>query len=189
MGRSGRPKKAGAREPNGDLKRPSAAQRREDEKARRLGETRFVVYQPHRRGETHYWAGSVFGRFCLSHGLKPEIYDAGQRFGEIVSQWRNSRGIPVSRNSSPGPTPIERGDEEQRKHNDKLRHRMIECERVLCSQSTEAFIAVRQLVVDEIELSWTTQEHHAVLGLNALAAHLGATSRKPSRPYHEMAAG
>lgn len=172
MAKAGRPKKAGLREPNGKLKRPSAEERRKADRIRIMGERAFVVGQPHRRGEMSQMAGSVFGRFCLKNKLRPEIYDAGQEFARIVAGWRAAKGVPVFSNASPGPMPAPEDPERTKKRVDGLRDRMMRCEKALLRIGTEANIAVRQLILDEFDLSWE-QDEHAKDGLAALAVELG----------------
>ena len=172
MGKAGRPKKAGPRETSGKLQRPSAEERRKADRVRLLGERAYVAAQPHRRGEMSQMAGSVFGRFCLRTKLRHECYEAGQEFARIVAGWRSAKGVPVFSNTSPGPTPAPEEPEITAKRVEGLRRRMMRCEKVLLDVGTEALIAVRQLTLDEFELSWE-QDEHAKDGLIALAIELG----------------
>ena len=171
MGKAGRPKKAGPREESGRLKRPSVEERKRADRIRLLGERAFVASQPHRRGEMSQMAGSVLGRFCLRHKLREEFYNAGQSFARTVSSWRSAKGVPVSRNASPGPTPAPTTPEQDAKRVDTLRKKMVGCEKAMLDIGIEALIAVRQLTLDEFELSHE-QVEHAKDGLAALAVEL-----------------
>ena len=116
-------------------------------------------------------AGSVFGRFCLRHKLREEFYNAGQSFAATVSSWRAAKGVPVFRNASPGRTPAPEEPEITAKRVDRLRAKMVGCEKAMLDIGIEALIAVRQLTLDEFELSHE-QVEHAKDGLKALAVEL-----------------
>jgi hypothetical protein len=83
------------REKNGRLQRPSAAERREAQKAREFAEQLTVLNQPHRRGNPDQMCGDALGRFVLAHRLGREVYDAGQRYSMLVRRFYASRGIPM----------------------------------------------------------------------------------------------
>ena len=172
MGKAGRPKKAGAREASGKLQRPSKEERRQADRVRLLGERAFVAGQPHRRGEMSQLAGSVLGRFCLRTKLRPECYEAGLKFAATVAGWRAAKGVPVFSNATPGPAPVPEDPEKTKQRVDGLRKKMVRCEKVLLDVGTESLIAVRQLTLDEFELTWE-QDEHAKDGLVALAVELG----------------
>jgi len=59
-----------------------AAQRQAGER-----EMSVVMAQPHRRGERSQLAVSSWGRFCLKHKLARELFDAGERYGDIYRRY------------------------------------------------------------------------------------------------------
>ena len=60
-----------------------------------IGDKIVVLRQPHRLGNTDQRCESPFGRFCMKHGLRDEILQAGEQYEGIVRRWRAAKGIPT----------------------------------------------------------------------------------------------
>jgi hypothetical protein len=55
-----------------------------------------VLQQPHRRGAadpSDPRLASPLGRFCIVQKLRPECWDAGEQYGQVVRRDRRSRGL------------------------------------------------------------------------------------------------
>jgi hypothetical protein len=98
MARRGRPRtKAGKRL---DSRIGVLAQITEADKRARLAETSQVASQPHRR-----WArdpldprlATALGRFVIRHGLRSELFDAGDHYADLFARWAAAKGIPHPR--------------------------------------------------------------------------------------------
>jgi len=83
------------RERNGRKQRGTVAQLEAMAKAREQAEMATVISQPHRNGDSSQLCESHLGRLCLAHGLRREIYDAGQRLFSLIWSWRASIGCPM----------------------------------------------------------------------------------------------
>lgn len=95
MAKAGKKRKFGAREPSGKLQRPTAAEREAARLRREAGERATVLAQPHRRGNYDQLCASALGRHVLDHGLRRELYDAGEEYAETARRWRALKGVPV----------------------------------------------------------------------------------------------
>lgn len=162
--RRGRPRKAGAREPNGQLQRSTLAQiiaaDREQTERERQNATAVVMAQPHRRGNDHPWCATALGRFCLAHRLKKDLHDAGEKFADLVRRWRAAWGVPVPISlgiGGSGQGPLMRtaaGWEEQ----------IASVENALRRVSTAHLIAIRHLVLDDADVP----AQHSSVAIEAL---------------------
>lgn len=96
MARAGRARKAGARERNGRIQRPTTvAQIEAAEAEQRRHEMSVVLAQPHRRGDEDQLCASALGRFVKAHGLRRELYDAGEQYANLKRQWLAFFGAPM----------------------------------------------------------------------------------------------
>lgn len=81
--------------PCGKIKKPRTLQQiAEAERALQEGEMKVVLAQPHRLGNRSQLAESPFGRFCLEHKLKRELYDAGEAYAALARKWGSAWGSP-----------------------------------------------------------------------------------------------
>jgi hypothetical protein len=91
MAKAGRKMKSGARQPNGQIKRPT----RDEREANQL---RVILNQPHRRGQanpTDQKYESAFGRFCIRNKLREEIYTGGNAYAAKVRRIQAAWGAPT----------------------------------------------------------------------------------------------
>ena len=94
--RTGRPRKANAdRHPCGKVKRATAQQIADAQRAAEEAEMRVVLAQPHRRGNRSQLAESPLGRFCLANALPREYFDAGEAYACVKRQWQAAWGTPL----------------------------------------------------------------------------------------------
>jgi hypothetical protein len=78
MAKRGRPRKAGARYPSGELKRPTTlAQIEEAERRKRLAETAPVMAQPHRLGPFCHQPQASRGTIPRGRSLRAHICSLG----------------------------------------------------------------------------------------------------------------
>lgn len=83
------------RYPCGKIKKTRNIQQiAEAERALQEAEMQVVLAQPHRQGNRSQLAESPFGRFCLEHKLRSELYDAGDAFAALKRKWRSAWGVP-----------------------------------------------------------------------------------------------
>ena len=176
MAQAGRKRKAGHREPNGRLQRPTtnAALNALADAARRR-EQAVVLNQPHRRGEESPFAESPLGRLCLRHKLKRELYDAGMFYGSIVACWRGAKGIPMPTDCGSGSATAEGPSDLVVQ---RWQRQMLEIERAVVRHGTEALLVLRTLVLDEAEVG-VERTGFAILALQAAAVELGLIREHP----------
>jgi hypothetical protein len=109
MGRPGRKRKEGEREPNGQLRRPTMQQLNELNRARLQEEKVVVLNQPHRRGGAEdNMQESPLGRFILLHfprdpkakrrGIGEIYFDAAMEYAKVVRSWRASADVKTDIN-------------------------------------------------------------------------------------------
>jgi hypothetical protein len=143
-----------------------------------------VLNQPHRRGNTDQRCASVFGRFTIRNKLSQDIYDAGEKYREAANAWRIAKGVPgiaSDRRGMAAKADLTADDVEV------LRRKMLGMERAMWyAAGHKAYLAVRQLVLDENELGMD-QDGDAIDGVTALAIHLGLLTASGS-PYAAPAA-
>lgn len=90
-------RKPGERYANGRLKRPTVETLKQLEAERYRENMKQAGQQPHRRefsDPLHPWLESEFGRFCMRHGLRRELFDAGNEWAEIRRSWNSAKGVP-----------------------------------------------------------------------------------------------
>lgn len=186
MAKAGRKRKAGTREPNGRVQRPTVDRLNEMTAASRRKEQQTVLDQPHRQGirdkhgdewAGHAWAESPLGRFCIRHKLRHEYYDAGLAYASIVSCWRGAKGVPHSATKGDGGSCAEGPDEDAVA---RWQKQMIGIETVMRREGINCFLAVRTLVLDVGDIG-LDQDRAALAGLFAVAVELG-TLRAGDRP-------
>jgi hypothetical protein len=175
MGRIGRKRKLGPREPNGRLQRIKEAYRDQNITVDQL----VVLAQPHRRGDTDQFVESPLGRFVLQHCLdkekKPrrEIYDAGREYADLVHHYHAAKieTKPIISNGSGNG----RGVSEEKAR--WLTKEVRRIERPLRKLSMPGFLAVRRLAVYESEIS-SSYERSAIVILYFLAILLKKLGRR-----------
>ena len=177
MAKAGRKRKTGDRYPSGDLKRPTQDRLNRMVADLRRKEQSVVLAQPHRRGSDHKWAASALGRFCLRRRLREQLYDAGHDYANIVSCWRGAKGVPRQVANGHGGSGAGPSDGTVR----KWQADMIELERAMMACGTEAFLAVRTLVLDEADIG-IDQDEPAIEGLTAIAVAKGRM-RENEHPF------
>lgn len=97
MSRVGRPRKAGPRTKSGALRKPTLQQIKEAEAKEYRENMQTVANQPHRRNAPDPLdrrLSSALGRFCIAHGLRSELFDAGEEWGNLLRRWRAAKGVP-----------------------------------------------------------------------------------------------
>ncbi len=173
MAKAGRKPKSGRREPNGRLQRPTVDRLNEMAAQQRRREQQTVLDQPHRRdlGERmdHKWAESALGRLCLRRKLREELYEAGIGYGSIVACWRGAKGIPRSDGRGEGGSCSAGPDDASVK---RWQAQMVAVERAMMREGTDAFLAVRMMVLDHGDIGMD-QDEAAISGLSAVAVELG----------------
>jgi len=172
MAKRGRQRKAGARYPSGELKRPTTlAQIEEAERKKRLAETAPVMAQPHRawagKQAGHPWLENALGRFIISRKLREELYHAGDHYALTFARWAAAKGIPhpkrrhmVGGGLGPSDATVAGW------------WREIEGMEGALRQYGRAYINVRHLCLDDEDLG-DSEAADTLAGLRALAVHLG----------------
>ena len=170
MGRAGRRRKLGPREPNGRLKRILAADR---DRNVGIAEMVTVLSQPHRRGDTSQLVESPLGRFTLRHRLDRPYYDAGIEYGAMVRHFHAAKGVPsiISEGSGSGAGV---SPEKAKQLSDELQR----IEPPLKKLSYTGFSALRMLCVHEREIP-SGSEYWAVETLFLLAHLLKKLGSRP----------
>lgn len=160
------------REKSGKLKRPTKKEREMAARSRtaEFQEIAVVLAQPHRRGDPDQRKSSSWGRFCMRNKLARELFDAGERYGQIYSRWcllKTGRAIEGhSAGSSAGlePTP-----ENIRQTVENLEA----AESALRFAHPIAYPVIRHMVIDcpTQDLDWigAREQHAAIQGALALA--------------------
>lgn len=171
MAKRGRPRKAGARQPNGQLRRPTLAQLMEADHRQRMAETAVVAAQPHRA-----WApdphdprlATALGRFCIRYRVRSELYDAGIEWTETYRRWRAASAIPDPLHSGA------LGNGQGAADATVLAwERCIErVEEALKPYGQGAWLGVRHLCLDDDDLP-PDAAPDAIVGLRVLAVTLG----------------
>jgi len=92
---SGRKRKFGKREKNGNLQRPSKIERESFQRRMEQVEMQTVLAQPHRRGNTDQRCESALGRFSIANPkLRRELFDAASDYAGLKRRWRAAKGVP-----------------------------------------------------------------------------------------------
>jgi hypothetical protein len=164
---SARKRKIGRREPNGRLARPSLKQVLELRRMAEDEEKQVVLAQPHRRGERDQRASCALGRFCLQNKLEPELYQAGEDYGNLVRRWRIAKGIPVQ--GRPGPS---KGTEPDEKTIRGWGRRILEIEDRLLKAAPGVLGAIGWLILSD-EDPQPVNAPALIYGLRLLADEMG----------------
>lgn len=179
MGRRGPKLKQGAREPNGRLSRAEKAKPTQEalNEANRKAieqEIGVVLMQPHRRGRDDKYCASALGRFVLAQGLRSEVYDAAERYADLVNRWRAAKGIPTPLRLGIGGGG--EGPSEETVKSWALQIAKVEL--AIVPISHPGFLAMRRLVLDDEDIPsalWLD----AAISLGALAQHYGLLTTHP----------
>jgi hypothetical protein len=176
MAKRGRPRKSGHRETSGRLQRPTLAQLKDADTAKRLRETDAVAMQPHRR-----WAPdprdprleSALGRFAIRNRLRAELIDAGREWGETYRRWCAAKGVPDALHAralgaggaGPSAATVDAWDREILRIDARLRE-----------HGSIAYLAARSLCLDNADISSEATDD-AIVGLRVVAEELGRLPR------------
>lgn len=160
------------REKNGKLQRPSKAERDAATRAASEREMSVVLAQPHRRGDSDQRRASAWGRFCLRNKLARELFDAGERYGQIYSRWcllkagRAVEGHSAGLGIGVDPTP---------EHIERTVANLELAEAILKGAHPAAYPVIRHMVVDcpteDMAGMGAKERKAAICGALALAQH------------------
>jgi hypothetical protein len=172
MAKRGRPRKSGARQPNGQLRRPTLAQLQENEYQRRMSETAVVAAQPHRA-----WAkdprdpklATALGRFCVFYAVRSELYEAGVEWANTYRRLLAAKGCPDPLHQS---TLGRGGDGPSDATVDAWERDVERVENALRPYGSGALVGVRHLCMDNADLP-AEAAADAIVGLRVLAVTLG----------------
>jgi hypothetical protein len=172
MAKRGRPRKSGHREASGRLQRPTLAQLKNVEAAKRLRETDAVASQPHRR-----WApdprdprlATALGRFCVRYKARTELYDAGVEWTETYRRLLAALGAPDPNHSSALGSG---GDGPSKATIDGWERKIEGVERAVLKYGQSAYHGIRQLCMEDADVPGH-EAADAILGLRVLAVTLG----------------
>lgn len=183
MAKRGRPRKTGARQPNGQLRRPTLAQLVEADRQQRMAETSVVMMQPHRRWAKepdHPWLAYSLGRFCLRHGLRSELHDAAKEWQDTYRRWRAAKGIPdpnhvqtIGSGQGPSDATVEVWWRDIERVEDALRE-----------YGQGPLLAMKHLILDEQDLPEDAAAD-SIVGLRIIAVKLGRLPEK-AHPFVDM---
>ena len=96
MSAPSRKRKAGLRQPNGRLRRPSKAERENFAKRMEEVEMQTVLRQPHRNGDRDQNCECELGQFFKrNRHLRRELRDAAEHYRETKRRWRAAWGAPT----------------------------------------------------------------------------------------------
>ena len=177
-------RKTGKREANGRLQRPTLAQLKNIEAERYRENMQQVASQPHRvgfRDPMDPRLESALGRFCVIHGLRRELYQAGLDWAEMRRSWNSAKGVPDSEHhggmgtgQGPSPETVER-----------WKRRLFDIDEALYDHNAATMWATRRLCID----GWTPTGDFVpfvVKGLAVVALTLGAIDAK-EHPFERAA--
>lgn len=112
-----------------------------------------VLAQPHRRGARNERLGTALGRFCVEHkphALGDHLFAAGERYGEIIRQFKNAMGFQV-----PGWAPSDGGyeiltDAQAQAKKELAIRRKKEAEEIIIAIIPRAPRALERLTFDDL---------------------------------------
>lgn len=184
MPKRGRPRKQGERSADGRLKRPTLAQLKEADAAKRRENMLFVAAQPHRRDLPDPYsdkAASALGRFWMVNRLRSELFDAGTHYSEITRRWRAAWGVPDPNHSGSlggGLGPSEATVAAWWREIERI-------EAALRAKSVVHYAAARHLCIDDADLP----EYAAPIAIEALLIIADETGRSVGQhPFRLVAA-
>ena len=170
MGHKGRPRKAGKREPHGDLKRPTVRELELLAEKQAQKEMGVVLAQPHRNGSRDHRMGSALGRavFRLTdeNDLRDKLYYAGEDYLRLVLRWRRAVGATDGfENREAGPSSIHEISPEEIRG---WQNRIARIDFFLAQLDHDAFLMTRKLILEDVDLP-STCDDLLRLGLGQLA--------------------
>jgi hypothetical protein len=179
MGSRGPKLKQGKREPNGRLSRtekmkPTAEALNEANRKAIEQEIGVVLMQPHRRGRDDKYPASALGRFVVAQGLRSEVYDAADRYADLVNRWRAAKGIPTPVRLSIGGN----GEGPAEETVKSWAQQIARIELAIVPLSHPGFLAMRRLVLDDQDIP-SALWYDAAISLGALAQHYGLLTTHP----------
>jgi hypothetical protein len=160
----GRPRRFGAREGSGRLARIKSAERKA-----LIGPRDVVLSQPHRRAADLGDAldqkqESALGRFIIHNKLRPELYQAGLQYGNLVRYSFTSIGANIDIHE----TPCGSGLGVSAKKTKQLAAEVAKLDGPLRKLNPIGYAAVRTLAVHEREIA-REAEQPAIIVLHGLA--------------------
>jgi hypothetical protein len=168
---------SGHRGANGNIKPPSAAERRRSQRQLEDNEKAVVLAQPHRRGDLSQNRESPLGRLAAKWKLRSEIIDAGFQYGRKVRLWQVNHGVQIEVHApSAGHSGAEIDAATMRRWNAEI----IRIDKALKEISLVGFNAVRMLTAAEREIAPGVEEA-AVACLTELAIQLSMLRRVTPR--------
>jgi hypothetical protein len=174
--RLGRKRKAGLRELNGRLLRPTVAQMAERERAVRMAETHLVLMQPHRRGDDRPECVTALGRFWLNLKTSDRtLLHAGESYAGLVRRFRAAWGM---KEAVAPPEGLRTGEGPSDRTVRAWRAQIEAIEGKLSQASHQIRFTVNRLVLDDKDLTDKQAMLDAQLGLRIIAIELGMASGK-----------
>jgi hypothetical protein len=170
MSRQGRKRKLAYREPNGQIRRPTAAMMADMERRKLQEQMAVVLAQPHRKNSTDQKRGSAIGRFVMDRRMKPATFDAAEEYGALVRRWRAARGVPSELRDGPGGIGSG-GPADATVRGWAARIEAIEAA-VIAKSSARYLSAIRRLVLEDRDID-PADHYGTVLALMALAVETG----------------
>lgn len=175
MARVGRPRKAGPRTKSGALRKPTLQQIKEAEAKEYRENMQPVANQPHRRNAPDPLdrrLSSALGRFCIAHGLRSELFDAGEEWGNLLRRWRAAKGVPDPMHTGGMGSGLGPSDDTV----DGWERLIRRIEKSLETAGRRVWLATRSLCIDDVE-PYSSEAKWAIEGLQAVAGELGRLSR------------